>query len=203
MDWELIKPWVNRVGIMLEFLSFWLAAPEILGEERLRKLERRLEGGIRVLPLMASCVAIVVTMVLMMAVVWLVGGVSSETEATVVLAMAAVVAAVGLEASAGRMHLVTVVAVVAVMTALLVVAVAVGLLAAWKAVAFLVAVAAGVGLLMVAMAVGIALVSKLEDRVVLPLLRVLADDKRIRQRSLAVGAVLFVVGFLLQLISTF
>jgi len=33
--------------------------------------------------------------------------------------------------------------------------------------------------------------------------RACADDKRIRQRSLAVGAVLFVVGFLLQLIATF
>ena len=38
MEWELVKLWVNRVGIVLEFLSFWLAAPEILGEERLRKL---------------------------------------------------------------------------------------------------------------------------------------------------------------------
>jgi hypothetical protein len=35
------------------------------------------------------------------------------------------------------------------------------------------------------------------------LLRPLADDQRIRQRSLAVGAVLFVVGFLLQFIATF
>lgn len=43
----------------------------------------------------------------------------------------------------------------------------------------------------------------LEDRVVAPLLRILADDKRIRQRSLAVGAVLFVVCVLLQLIATF
>jgi hypothetical protein len=38
MDWELVKPWVNRVSIVLEFLSFWLAAPEILGEEQLRAL---------------------------------------------------------------------------------------------------------------------------------------------------------------------
>ena len=35
MEWELVKLWVNRVGIVLEFLSSWLAAPEILGEERL------------------------------------------------------------------------------------------------------------------------------------------------------------------------
>jgi len=43
MEWELVKPWVNRRGIVLEFLSFWFAAPEILGEERLRGLERRVE----------------------------------------------------------------------------------------------------------------------------------------------------------------
>ena len=24
--------WLNRIGIILEFLSFWFAAPEILGE---------------------------------------------------------------------------------------------------------------------------------------------------------------------------
>ena len=44
---------------------------------------------------------------------------------------------------------------------------------------------------------------KLQQKVVAPVLRVLADDERIRQRSLAVGAVLFVVGFLLQLVATF
>ena len=43
----------------------------------------------------------------------------------------------------------------------------------------------------------------LHEKIFPPLLRTLADDERIRQRSLAVGAVLFVVGFLLQLIATF
>jgi len=36
MRWELVRPWVNRVGIVLEFLSFWFAAPEILGEEPMK-----------------------------------------------------------------------------------------------------------------------------------------------------------------------
>lgn len=43
MEWELIKPWASRTGIVLEFLSFWLVAPEILGEERLMALERRVK----------------------------------------------------------------------------------------------------------------------------------------------------------------
>jgi hypothetical protein len=34
---------LNRIGMILEFLSFWLAAPEILGEERLLRLERYVE----------------------------------------------------------------------------------------------------------------------------------------------------------------
>ena len=45
MDWELVKPWANRLGIVLEFLLFFLAAPEMLGEERLKALERRAERG--------------------------------------------------------------------------------------------------------------------------------------------------------------
>ena len=54
-----------------------------------------------------------------------------------------------------------------------------------------------------ASAAGRLLAVRLHNKVIVPLLRVLADDERIRQRSLAVGAVLFVVAFLLQLIATF
>ena len=39
MNWELIAPWLNRAGIILEFMSFWFAAPEILGAERLKEIE--------------------------------------------------------------------------------------------------------------------------------------------------------------------
>ena len=35
--------WLNRIGLVLEFVSVWLAAPEILGERRLRALHLRLE----------------------------------------------------------------------------------------------------------------------------------------------------------------
>ena len=30
--------WLNRIGLFLTFISFWLAAPEILGEQKLRRL---------------------------------------------------------------------------------------------------------------------------------------------------------------------
>jgi hypothetical protein len=48
--------WVNRVGMLFEFLSFWFAAPEIVteikgdGGEWLGALERRLEQGIEYVP---------------------------------------------------------------------------------------------------------------------------------------------------------
>jgi hypothetical protein len=40
---------VNRVGILLEFLWFWFAGPELLGEERLKAWGQRLEWWLRVI----------------------------------------------------------------------------------------------------------------------------------------------------------
>ncbi len=42
--------WLNRMGLIIQFLSFWLAAPEILGEERLRRLQSRIASGVNLLP---------------------------------------------------------------------------------------------------------------------------------------------------------
>jgi hypothetical protein len=145
MEWELVKPWVNRVGIVLEFLSFWFAAPEILGEERLRAVEQGVEKGIGLLPAVVG---------------------SRWT-----------VFALGMVAG--------------VLVSLR--AVTEGL---WEDLGLLGITAAAVG-------TGMAVVTITLEKVVEPVLRVLADDQRIRQRSLAVGTVLFVVGFLLQLIATF
>jgi lipid-A-disaccharide synthase-like uncharacterized protein len=39
----------NRLGLLLGFISFWLAAPEILGEKRLLDAEKRLEQAIALL----------------------------------------------------------------------------------------------------------------------------------------------------------
>jgi len=30
--------WLDRLGLVLQFISFWLVAPEILGEQRVRRL---------------------------------------------------------------------------------------------------------------------------------------------------------------------
>jgi hypothetical protein len=36
--------WIDRVGLALSFLAFWFAAPELLGEARLKAWRRQLEG---------------------------------------------------------------------------------------------------------------------------------------------------------------
>ena len=140
--------WVNRVGIVLEFLSFWFAAPDILGEERLRALERRVERGIRALPFAIGAVAAALVVVMLQEDRWVM-----------------VLTARGLNPFLAKM-----------------------------VVELLLGLAAGVP-------AGY-LTSVVRDKVARPFLRILADDRYIRRRSLAVGAVLFVVGLLSQLIAT-
>jgi hypothetical protein len=36
--------WVTRAGLVFDFLAFWFAAPEILGEDKLRALEKYIES---------------------------------------------------------------------------------------------------------------------------------------------------------------
>jgi hypothetical protein len=42
--------WINRIGMAIGFLSFWFAAPEFIGEERLKEWEDRLARILRALP---------------------------------------------------------------------------------------------------------------------------------------------------------
>jgi hypothetical protein len=42
-----LADWFNRVGLVLGYGSFFLAAPEIIGEERLGRLEGFLVSGLR------------------------------------------------------------------------------------------------------------------------------------------------------------
>jgi hypothetical protein len=207
MKWELVKPWVNRVGIMLEFLSFWFAAPEVLGEKWLLALEGRIERGLEALRLRATCGFVVPLLPLM----WLgakalllwerrkppakrqplarVLGLSDEVPQPEAILVP--IGFVGLLALALPPLL---------CFAVLTLVGAVGLLPVnWRlTLKWTLAVFALVLTIMGGVAVLVLL-----TRAARPLLRALADDERIRQRSLAVGAVLFVVGFLLQLIATF
>ena len=139
MDWDLVKV-LNLLGIVLEFASFWFAAPEILGEERLRALEWRIERGVSGLPtlLMLSMVlgAVLVPLALMILKPqpsWSAGDLSYYALGLVMMLSAPLVFDV------------------------------------------------------------------IQKRIVWPLYRsLLGKGGHVRQRSLAVGAVLFVVGFLCQ-----
>jgi hypothetical protein len=42
--------WINRLGILLTFISFWFAAPELIGEKRLRLWENKVSNGLEGIP---------------------------------------------------------------------------------------------------------------------------------------------------------
>lgn len=46
-----LNDWLNRVGLVFDFMAFWFAAPEILGVDRLRAIENKLEQGLQRLPI--------------------------------------------------------------------------------------------------------------------------------------------------------
>ena len=43
--------WINALGLILQFLSFWLAAPELLGETTLKRFEAGLRKFISSIPI--------------------------------------------------------------------------------------------------------------------------------------------------------
>lgn len=262
--------WVNRLGMSLEFLAFWFAAPEILGEERLRALEQRVEEGIKVLPSVLMILLVVggVGVVLQ----WageLAGVLTAPLEKTSTLGwarwgvgfMLAVTfwlnysfhhALTCSKAEAGKWtkwRLLTAPAMLWFFSWISIVAASVILLGwvAWAAKAWMWVVGALLAALVLALEIALGVrqpsgaliwaatgvvatglmmalmgeatrtwggASLLAEamamlwlgvyrKVAPPLLRRLAEDEHIRQRSLFIGAVLFVVGFLLQLIATF
>ena len=206
MNWELTSRLLNLLGIVLQFLSFWLVAPEILGEDRLKALERRLEKGTRLAPSVAMvAVLLSVSMVAVLAPVMPVPPpvpVAAEAITPHLVAMAALLLVTVVLATAVLVPVGKVPPVVAVAGVVLVAAVAAVALLVRVAAVPLMAALAGVALtLLAAVAAGVAVVAvanQLLQKVVAPVLRVLADDERLRQRSLAVGAVLFIIAFLYQ-----
>ena len=43
--------WINAIGLILQFFSFWLAAPELLGETTLKRFETGLRKFISSIPI--------------------------------------------------------------------------------------------------------------------------------------------------------
>lgn len=188
MEWELVKPWVNRIGILLEFLSFWFAAPEIVTEIRqdeghwLRMLEQKVEAGAGCLLELGLAIAWYPAMFVVLLL----------TGERVTRRVVKKVGYGGLNAALGwASFFLCAGATILVLVVLSTVAWAVG--KPWWVWGM---VGVGVVLMTMLLLVVFALVGS-------SLLETLSDDKHIRQRSLVAGIVIFVLGFLLQLIATF
>jgi hypothetical protein len=69
--------WLNRIGLILGFLSFWFAAPEFIGEERLKSWEqsaaRTLSFVVFVLELFAGSILIGSTLLRFVYDKWIIG----------------------------------------------------------------------------------------------------------------------------------
>jgi hypothetical protein len=61
---------LNRVGLVLAFVSFWLAAPELIGEERLKAWEGRLASGLLKLPVALNGSIAIITFLLVGFFIW-------------------------------------------------------------------------------------------------------------------------------------
>src|SRR5438105_7240062 len=48
--------WMMRAGLVLGFVSFWFAAPEFIGQERLQKWEAELGKGLLKLPALGKAI---------------------------------------------------------------------------------------------------------------------------------------------------
>ncbi len=198
MDWDLTKV-LNLVGIALEFASFWFAAPEILGEERLRKIERMIERGILLLP--ATVILLsggLWALVLRSNEAWVVEWVWLTTWIVVGMGIVRLLLAGDWEKLAelgesfrtwwGKLFFAAM-------------SVVVGVIQLWECLQWrtdlplenlLGNVVAALLLLMMSSLIW------LPDRVISPLLLKLADDKRIRQRWFVIGIGMFMLAFICQ-----
>jgi hypothetical protein len=137
--------WIDRVGLVVNFLAFCLAAPELLGEERLKAWGRQLERW--------SMAIVLMVWFLLLSFLWV--GFSDLIPDEVVEMMPTI-------------WLVSTTAVLSVVSALPLI------------------IPGGV-----------------HKRIVQPMMRQLAEDGHARQRFFVAGAILFVLGFLLQLLAAF
>jgi hypothetical protein len=55
---------LNRIGLVLGFASFWFAAPEFIGEDRLRMWETTLASGLLKVPLLLQIAISLITLAL-------------------------------------------------------------------------------------------------------------------------------------------
>lgn len=146
---------VNRIGMVLEFFSFWFAAPELLGEERLRRLRDSFGRGIKALPSLTAKILY-----------WI-----------LVLSLPVILIVVFWRRVSAYVN--------------------------WSLRHPLLEEVTDLLLTVLAIAVEVYTFKFLSRYVAEPILTKLADNNRLRQHSLVLAAVLFVVGFIFQFTATF
>ncbi len=137
--------WIDRVGLLLNFLAFCFAAPELLGEQRLKAWRRQLERW--------SMAIVILVWFLLLSFLWV--GFSDLIPDEMVDMMPTI----------------------------------------W--------LISTTTVLSVASALPLIVPGGVLSRIVRPMMQQLADDAQARQRSLAAGAILFVLGFVSQLAASF
>jgi hypothetical protein len=71
--------WINAVGMLLEFISFWFAAPELLGESSLKRFEKGLKNLISIIPILIIFL-VISAYGLTFAITGIVGGLKASSE---------------------------------------------------------------------------------------------------------------------------
>jgi hypothetical protein len=137
--------WIDRVGLLFNFLAFCFAAPELLGEERLKAWRRQIERW--------SMVIVVLVWFLLLSFLWV--GFSDLIPDEMVEMMPTI-------------WLISTTTVLSVVSAL-----------------------------------PLILPGGVHTRIVRPMVQRWTNDAHARQRSLAQGAILFVLGFVAQLAASF
>jgi len=140
-DWTDV---LNRTGLVLGFFSFWLAAPEFIGEARLRSWELSLAKGLLKVPTVLNVIWLLIIQAIVGVYIWKVWHTGS------------------LFSRSNKPPFVLVVILDIVLFTL-----------------------------------------SFSEKRIPRLVAVMANDSKIRQRSFFIGAVLFTLSFLMQLLATF
>jgi hypothetical protein len=201
--------WLGRLGLLFNVLALWLAAPEVLGERRLRAIKRGVDRGGRIIPEVG--VALGVLLVAALALVARVERVWSPVLLILLLmlGMVALTMAMVLVMVPGKrlvVRLLFAFEVVAFWGMMLVTSTMLEMsertsgLPGWLLALVMWVIALGGALSGVA--AGVIVVSWLEDNVAFPLLERLASNERIRRRWRDRGIGVFMFGVFLQLTGT-
>lgn len=147
--------WINAIGLTLQFLAFWLAAPELLGESTLLRFKNGLENFLAKLPMI-----VVMTIILIFA-----------------LGMSGMGIIKGLKAAKEG-------------------------ISKTEISTFIISLSAVSVLYILFLVFFKRIKNYISEHYSTPLVKKLIQEEKMRKNSLVAGAVLFTLGFLIQIIAT-